>query len=252
MSILTTSEEQGTDVSPITPLSFGEESRSSPARHASTTQSIDHSRSREPHLMSGGATVGRRTDFASKVDHLDTPPAYYAGETPKSSQHVTTDIKPVLTSGNGRLEQDATVHSSSRRAAHSHKRSASATGLGRVSAEAATITVRLHYDNSRLMLKMSHATSRSEFIEKVRQKIRLCGATPIHSIPYERLDRSQFAPEERVSYLNEANVFAPLDSDADFAAAWKSLRCQRRDPADNEVLILAVGPTVHLGYSTWL
>jgi hypothetical protein len=97
-------------------------------------------------------------------------------------------------------------------------------------------------------LRLSHATSRREFVDKIRQKVRLCGAAPIHFIPPDQLDRSQFAPEEQVSYLNNANVFVPLDDDRDFALAWKSVKCRRKDPADNEILILAVGPTEHLRY----
>lgn len=248
VSILTASEDQSADISPVTPPPHVNESRPSPVRNAFSTN--DNNRSRTPHLVSsGGAMVVRRAVSGSKLDLLESPPAYYAGPTPKTAQYSANDVKHQLMSGSGYSEQTTPVHQSSQRQGHSHKRSTSATGLGRTGGDTSMMVVRLHYDNTRLMLRMSHATSRSEFIDKVRQKIRLCGATPLHSIPPDQLDRSQFASEEMVSYLNEANQFVRLDKDADFAAAWKSVRCRRRDPADSDVLILAVGPTDHLGYA---
>ena len=241
VSILTTSEEQGTNISPITPLSSGEESKSSPVGSVFT----DQNRSRGPHLVSGRYMAGNEVASGSKFDLMESHPAYYAGVTPKTSQHVTNDRKPSLMGGSGSSEQTTLAH-----ADNSQISSTRATGFERTEADGSMIAVRLHYDNSRFTLRMSHATTRRQFIEKVRQKIRLCGATPVHSIPQEKLDPYQFSPEESVSYMNEANKFVALDSDADFAAAWKSVRCRRMDPTDDGVLILAVGPTEYLGYAT--
>ena len=245
-SIFTTSETSGQGSSPGTPPPFGEENKPSPFG----VQAVDHGRSREPHLVSSaGCAIGRRAVSGSKLDLLESPPAYYAGVTPKTSGHSSTETRMAIPGSETRLEDASSGQCSNRRGRHSHTRSTSATGIGRTNLEAApTISVRIHYDNSRFMLRMSHATSRREFVEKIRQKIRLCGAVPLHSIPYDQLDPSQFAPEERVTYLNESNVFVPLDSDRDFANAWTSVKCRRRDSADNDILILAVGSTEHVRY----
>jgi hypothetical protein len=244
-SILTTSETSGQDTSPITSLSFGEESRASQTRSALGAQP-DTGRSREPHLVSGGDMIGRRAVSGSNLNLLGGAPAYYAGATPKSSSHPSADGKSLVADGGNPSDNGS---SSTRLKGYSHTRSTSASGLGRTAPETSMIAVRLHYDNSRFMLRLSHATSRREFVDKIRQKVRLCGAAPIHSTPPDQLDPSQFAPEEQVSYLNDAGVFVPLDDDRDFALAWRSVKCRRNDPADNDLLILGVGPTEHLRYS---
>ena len=112
--------------------------------------------------------------------------------------------------------------------------------------EPATITVRLHHEDSRFLLKVSYTASRQDFVDKIRRKIHL--STSAQLAPLENLPTSHFAREEQVSFLNEKNQFAPLEGDHDFSLAWKSVYCKRNDPEDEVILILAVGNTGHLTY----
>ncbi|CAG7854242.1 Rho guanine nucleotide exchange factor scd1 [Serendipita indica DSM 11827] len=245
VSIFTSSEPE-IDVSPTTPLSFGEETQKrSPSKLAPGNAAKD-TVSRNL-VVSAGADVGRpRT--------ADRRPAV----TPQTAFHEIRD-RELITSGGLRHTHESSASgrpgSSSSRSTHpdqqSHCRTNSSSGFGRTAlptsiSSAGTVIVRLHHNESTFLIKIPHTSPRAEFVEKIRRKIRLCGAAP--AVPVEHLPATRFSIEEQVSYLDENYQFKKLSTNEDFAVAWKCATRPRKDPEDNGVFIIAVGPTSCLGY----
>ncbi|KAG8800819.1 ribosome biogenesis protein tsr3, partial [Serendipita sp. 398] len=233
MSNFTSSEDlQDADGSPRTPSSFGEDvNKASPSKFVFAVHTR-HPPAPPPRYSEATANSrppssrGQHTLVSSAgVNFVDYPSS---GVTPKTAFHETKDRELIMSSGLSRSKTSAEPHSSSAlgsaaaaaanperegERSHSHSRSNSSSGFGRTPAtksEPSTVIVRLHYNESKFLIKLPHSSSRVEFVEKVRRKIRLCGAAPTSVLP-EHLPTTRFAPEEQVSFLDEN--YRPFDDD---------------------------------------
>ncbi|KAG8835730.1 hypothetical protein FRC17_001521 [Serendipita sp. 399] len=273
-SNFTSSEDQEVDISPRTPSSFGDDAnKASPSKFVFNVngQRYAHPPPRYPEVVGSRppSSRGQHVLVSSAGVNVDYPST---GVTPKTAFHETKDRELILSGG--LVGHAKTPSESARQHAFSgtgnvgggqesgkpHSRTNSSSGFGRTpaatsgtssgsgSSEAVTVIVRLHHNDSKFLIKLPHSSSRVEFVEKVRKKIRLCGAAPPESLLLEHLPTTRFAPEEQVSFLDENYRFSKLTSNEDFLAAWKSVTRPRRDPEDTGVFILAVGPTSHLDY----
>jgi hypothetical protein len=246
-SIFTSSDGRDQDGSPLTPLSFGEDNKYSPTKSSQFGQSeVPNYLSVEFSFGSGGqssAPLGYINPQSSLDAPMDGRRMYSTGKTPKTAYYEPRDKEASL----GDISNDSSYISARQEAGRGPRRSSTNAS----STDEQVILVRLHHEKSKFLIKLSHNMTREVFIDKIRKKIRLCGGSAT-MIPPEHLHPSMFLREENVSYLNESNQFVRLQDDHDFANAWKSVSCSRRDPEDEGILILAVGATDHLDYSSGL
>lgn len=244
VSFMASSEEKEHEYSPLTPDSIGEQQRrASPSKPAFSSTTL---------------AGGQEAVYRSAIPILNTTPvipirgaSLTSVSTPRTAFHER-DREAIYSAGRLKASSESSQmgHPHTPKAS-SHRRTSSAGGIGRTPVVAdpttATVTVRLHSEGSRFLLKLSYSTSRLEFVNKIRKKIRLCCTAPL-PIPLEQMPGPYFTEEEHVSYLNEKGQFVRLQSDYDFSMAWKSVNCRRRDPNDEGILILAVGNTDHIHY----
>lgn len=242
----TSSDEHYLQLSPITPPSSASDGR-------------DRLAPNRPKLQTIAQQVDIEIPEALSEDNPTAHPGHNFEKTPQTAYHETSERAMFLSGGKvqARIPSNTSsgcngVSTKSDRSARSksHSRTASSashTEQSGADTSSSMITVRLHSEGSKFLLKMSYSTSRREFVDKIRKKIRICSSAYI-SIPPERLHTTRFAEEEQVSYLDARGQFVPLRSDNDFSMAWKSVTCARPNPEDRGLLILAVGPINNPGY----